>query len=115
LDNLDKVLNQLKDIKPLAEVNDYSFYLFLLVIILCLIILALLGYFIYKKFKKPVYHFDLNNPKQTAYKLIEIIRNNSESEEYIQKLHNYTYKKEVPSFDKNLFDEIIKKFKIKIS
>ena len=115
MDNLDEVLNQLKDIKPLVQVNDYSFYYFLLVIILCLIVLALLGYFIYKKFKKPVYHFDLTNPKQTAYKLIEIIRDKPESKEYIDKLHNYTYKKEVPPFDKALFNEIINKFNIKTS
>ena len=114
MDNLDKVLNQLKDIKPLVEVTDYSFYYFLIVVILCLVVLAIIGYFTYKKLKKPIYHFDLNNSKQTAYKLIEIIRNKEESAEYINKLHNYTYKKEVPPFDKQLFDEIIKKFKIKI-
>ena len=107
-------MDKLKDIKPIVEVHDYSFYLFLGVVFLSIILLVTVVFFIYKKFQKPKYSFDLENSKQTAYKLIEIIRDKEGSQEYIDKLHQFTYKKEVPPFDKNLFDEIIKKFKIKV-
>ena len=107
-------MDKLKDIKPIVEVPDNSLYLFIGLIVLSIIIVLCVIYFIYKKLKKPKYSFDLNNSKQTAYKLIEIIREKENSEEYINKLHQYTYKKEVPPFDKELFEEIIKKFKINI-
>jgi hypothetical protein len=64
--------------------------------------------------KKEKYEFDLSDSKKTAYKLIEIIRDKEGSKEYIDKLHKYTYKKEVPPFDETLFNEIVEKFKIKI-
>ena len=108
-------MDKLKDIKPIVEMNDISFYLFMGVIILCLVVVAFLvwiGYKWYQKNKTIKYNFDLSNSKQTAYKLIEIIRDKEDSKEYIDKLHNYTYKKEVPPFDKTLFDEIVKKYKI---
>ena len=114
MDNLAK----LKDIKPIVEVSDSSFYLFLLVIVLCLVGVSILIWLIlkwYQKYKQIKYSFDLSNSKQTAYKLIEIIREKEGSEEYIDKLHNYTYKKEVPQFDKALFDEIIQKYNITYS
>ena len=106
-------MDKLRDIKPIVEVNDYSFYLFLGVIFISLVLIFLIIYFLYKKFKKTEYRFNLENSKQTAYKLINIIRDKEGSEKYIDKLHQYTYKKEVPSFDIDLFNEIIKKYKIK--
>ena len=105
-------MDKLKDIKSIVEVSDYSIYLFYVVVLLCLVVIAILGYFLYKKFKKKRYKFDLNDSKKTAYQLIEIIRDKEGSKEYIDKLHQYTYKKEVPALDKALFDEIVKKFKI---
>jgi len=110
LDNLSK----LKDIKPIVSIPDTSLYLFLIFIFIILLVFIYLFYMWYQKNKKPIYFFDLDNPKQTAYKLIEIIRDKDGSEEYIDKLHNYTYKKEVPKFDENLFNEIINKFNLKI-
>jgi len=109
LDNL-----PIKDIKPIVDISDYSFYYFIIVVVLCLVGIIFLIKFLYQKYKKPKYSFNLTNSKQTAYKLIKIIREKEGSEEYIKKLHNYTYKKEVPPFDEKLFDEIIKKFKINI-
>jgi len=108
LDNLDK----LRDIKPIVAVPDDSLYIFILCVVLAIIVIAFLLYFIYKKSKKEKYIFDLNDAKKTAYQLIEIIRDKEDSKEYIDKLHQYTYKKEVPPFDKELFKEIVKKFKI---
>jgi hypothetical protein len=109
LDKLDK----LKDIKPLVEVSDFSFYIFLAVVLISFLIISLIIYFIYKKWpKKEKYSFDLGDSKKTAYKLIELIRDKEGSEEYIDKLHQYTYKKEVPSFDETLFKEIKEKFKL---
>ena len=111
MDNLAK----LKDIKPIVEVTDSSLYLFLGVIFTFILVIGIILYFIYQKFKKPIYSFDLNNSKQTAYKLINLIKDKEGSEEYINKLHNYTYKKEVPPLDMELFKEIISKYKIKVS
>jgi len=114
LDNIDK----LRDIKTIVEVSDDSFYIFLVVLVLCLVVVGSLIWIVYKwyqKNKKPKYQFELENTKQTAYKLIEIIRDKEGSEEYINKLHNYTYKKEVPPFDKQLFNEIVEKYKISYS
>jgi len=108
LDNLAK----LKDIKPLVDISDNSFYIFLIVVFLVVLMVVILGIWIYKKSKKENYIFDLDNPKKTAYQLIDIIRDKEGSKEYIDKLHNYTYKKEVPKLDMALFDEIVKKFKI---
>ena len=107
-------MDKLKDIKPIVEVSDTSFYLFLIVMILCLVVIAFLVYKFIKWYKnrKEIYYFDLNNPKETAYTLIKLIRDKEDAKEYIDKLHNYTYKKEVPPFDKALFDEIVKKYKI---
>jgi len=109
LDKLDK----LKDIKPLVEVSDFSFYIFIAVVLISILVISLVIYFIYKKWpKKKKYSFDLSDSKKTAYQLIELIRNKEGSEEYINKLHIYTYKKEVPLFDETLFEEIKEKFKI---
>ena len=110
-------LDKLKDIKPIVEVNDNSFYLFLLVLLLCLVGILFfiwIGYKWYKKKKRDIYQFNLNNSKETAYQLIKIIRDKEGSGEYIDKLHNYTYKKEVPPFDKELFEEIVDKYKLKV-
>jgi len=105
-------LDKLRDIKPIVEVNDYSFYIFLAVVLGVILIIIAISYFVYKKYKKPKYHFDLSDSKKTAYKLIELIRDKEGSEKYIEKLHSYTYKKEVPPFDETLFEEIKKKFKL---
>jgi len=114
LDNLAK----LRDIKPIVEIPDHSIYIFSIVIILCLVGVTLLSFYLYKWIKNrkgEKYSFNLNNSKETAYKLIEIIRGKEGSEKYIEQLHNYTYKKEVPPFDKNLFDETVEKFKIRFN
>ena len=106
-------MDKLRDIKPIVEVSDFSFYIFLAVIFGVILVMALIIYFIYKKLpKKAKYHFDLSDSKKTAYKLIELIRDKEGSEEYIEKLHFYTYKKEVPQFDETLFKEIKEKFKL---
>ncbi len=106
-------MDKLKDIKPIVEVNDYSFYIFIAVVLFSILVIAFIIYFIYKKLpKKEKYEFDLSDSKKTAYKLIEIIRDKEGSKEYIDKLHNYTYKKEVPPFDETLFNEIKEKFKL---
>jgi len=107
LDNL-----PIKDIKPIVEVSDYSIWIFIFVVLSILLVLAML-IFLFKN-KKQKHSFNLDNPKETAYKLIYLIRDKENSKEYIEKLHNYTYKKEVPPFDRELFEEIINKFKIKI-
>jgi len=107
-------LDKIRDIKPIVEINDYSFYLFIGIVIFFLTILLYIFYFTYKKLQKPKYYFDLNDSKATAYKLIEIIRDKEGSKKYIDMLHQYTYKKEVPPLDKALFYEIIEKFDIKI-
>jgi uncharacterized membrane protein YcgQ (UPF0703/DUF1980 family) len=106
-------LDKLRDIKHIVEVNDYSFYIFIAVVLFSILVIVFIIYFIYKKLpKKEKYEFDLSDSKKTAYKLIEIIRDKEGSEEYIDKLHNYTYKKEVPPFDETLFREIKEKFKL---
>jgi amino acid permease len=107
-------LDKLRDIKPIVEVNDYSFYLFIVIVLISILVIIFIVYFIYKKWpKQEKYEFDLSDSKKTAYKLIEIIRDKEGSKEYIDKLHQYTYKKEVPPFDKTLFNEIIEKFNIR--
>ena len=106
-------MDKLKDIKPIVDVNDYSFYIFIAVLLIFIFIIAFIIYFVYKKWpKKEKYNFNLSDSKKTAYKLIEIIRDKEGSKEYIDKLHLYTYKKEVPPFDETLFNEIKEKFKL---
>ena len=108
-------MDKLKDIKPIVEVNETSFYIFLIVVILCLIGSLFFMYKFIKWYKnRKTYIFNLDNSKETAYKLIKIIRDKEDSDKYIKKLHEYTYKKEVPEFDQRLFDEIIKKYKIRV-
>jgi len=107
LDNL-----PIKDIKTISDVLDFSIYTFLFLFLLCLFGVIILGYYFYKKLKKERYRFNLDNSKDTAYKLISLIRDREDSEKYISKLREYTYKKDVPKMDENLFKEITKKFKI---
>ena len=112
-------INKLRDIKSIIYHNHiWSFIECCIVIILCLIAFYLLIIWLYKflnKIKQPIYTFDLSNSKHTAYKLIDIIRSQPNSQKYIDILHDkYTYKKNVPPFDKKLFDEIVEVFNIKI-
>lgn len=110
-------MDKLKDIKTILDIEDYSFYIFLFFIILALIILFIILRFLVNLFRnrKHSYEFNLNNPKQTAYLLISLIRDKENSQEYIDKLHElYTYKKDVPEFDARLLEEIVNKFKIKV-
>ncbi len=100
----------LRDIKSVVEIDSNLSLFLVVVLIVVLVVVGLL--FFGLKFKKKRYNFDLNNPKETAYKLIYLIRDKSGSKEYIDKLHNYTYKKDVPPLDVELVEEIRKKFKI---
>ena len=109
-------MDKIRDIKPNIVIDDYSFYIFLFVVIVVLLICVfgvILSYKKYKKTKKTLYIFNLKNPKQSAYTLLKIIHNKEESKTYIEKLHTYTYKKNVPEFDEKLFYEIVDKYQIK--
>jgi hypothetical protein len=109
------MVSKLKDIKPNIAVPDESFVLFLLVLFCVLVFVLVVGYFVYKTLKskkKKKYEFDLRNPKKTAYTIIELIRDLPQSEEYIERLRAWTYKKEVPPFDEKLFKEIKEKFNL---
>jgi len=104
-------LDKLHDIKPIADIS----LPYIPILILVAILIAIIAY-IFKK-PAPSYSFDLTNPKQTAYQLIKILQkmpHDTQIDTYINKLHHYTYKKHVEPMDEKLFEEIIRKYNIKI-
>jgi len=115
---------EIRDIKPLVEIPDYSFYLFLFVISLALAVLVASIIFIVKRLKskkqdlKKLYlqklkDLDLSDTKNSAYLITEygkyLATNERAVEIYnnlLDKLSSYKYRKDVPSFDKEIEEEL---------
>jgi N-acetyl-anhydromuramyl-L-alanine amidase AmpD len=109
----------LHDIKPLVEIQEYSMeYLIAINVVLIIIIMAFL-YILFKwfqdkkKYNERKEHFkilenlDMNDTKNTAYKLTlygytfkdDTPRHQKAYNELFENLQRYEYKKEVESFD----------------
>jgi N-acetyl-anhydromuramyl-L-alanine amidase AmpD len=109
----------LHDIKPLVEIQEYSMeYLIAINVVLIIIIMAFL-YILFKwfqdkkKYNERKEHFkilenlDMNDTKNTAYKLTlygytfkdDTPRHQKAYNELFENLQRYKYKKEVESFD----------------
>lgn len=109
----------LHDIKPLVEIQEYSMeYLIAINLVLIVIVMALVYIFFKwlqdkKKYNERKEHFkilenlDMNDTKNTAYKLTlygytfkdDTPRHQKAYNELFESLQKYKYKKEVESFD----------------
>jgi hypothetical protein len=103
----------LKDIKDIVTIEDYSLYIFVLLVILALTIL----FFVIKKIinykrvispikkaKKELKNLDLSDTKQSAYTLAKYAP--LLSDEDLEYLNKYKYKKEVDSFSQEDLEKI---------
>lgn len=114
-------MNELKinGLKGLETIPDITLYLFILLIIVSIIILSSLIYLLYRSFKtknnprkvyyKKLQELDLNDTKNSAYKMSkcikELAKNDREiklAQELISDLEKYKYKKNVEAFDSNI-------------
>jgi nitrogen fixation/metabolism regulation signal transduction histidine kinase len=106
-------VEELKDIKGLLHVEDYSLYIFIFIVVIFLVLL----YFIIKKIinykrvvspikraKKELKNLDLSDSKIASYKLTKYGKLlSNEDLEYLEK---YKYKKEIVEFSKEDLQEI---------
>ena len=103
----------LRDIKGLVQVEDYSLYIFIAIVIVSLVIL----YFIIKKIvnykrvispikvaKKELKNLDLSDSKMASYKLTKYGK--LLSDEDLEYLEKYKYKKEVTEFNEEDLQKI---------
>jgi len=111
---------QINDIKDIVDIPDYSIYIFSAMIIAIIIIIGLIIYFIYKYFKnkkhdikkeyfKILQNLDLNDTKNSAYKITKygtILASSQREKRLISSLNaqleKYKYKKDVEPFDDNI-------------
>lgn len=110
-------MEELKDIKGLMEIPDYSLYVLIFLCFLVLIILA----FVIKKIvtykRKPslkklakleLANIDLEDSKECAYKLENILKTLEASSDIVEKLQKYKYKKEKLPLSEEEKEEILK-------
>jgi len=103
----------LRDIKGLVQIEDYSLYTFIAIIVISLVIL----YFIIKKIinykrvvspikaaKKELKNLDLSDSKMASYKLTKYGK--LLSDENLEYLEKYKYKKEVTEFNEEDLQKI---------
>lgn len=111
-------MNEINDIKNLVEIPDFSFYIFVLLCILFILVFTTLVFLIYKKIKhkkknlrkeyyKILKNIDFSNAKEDSYKISKYLRllaknqkEKSLSNELINDLEQYKYKKEVNNINK---------------
>ena len=114
-------MNEIKihDIKNLVDIPDYSLYIYMFlwiigIVIIFIILFILIRFFVTrKKNKKKEYYkilknIDLSDPKKAAYEITKYARLISQSNrekklsnELIDELESYKYKKDVKPLDDN--------------
>ena len=115
-------MNEIKihDIKSLVEIPDISLYIYLLLWILGIAFIFILIFFVYKFFYnknknerknyyKTLKELDLKDAKQSAYTISKYVRLLAQSErekrlsdELIEELEKYKYKKEVKELENDV-------------
>jgi hypothetical protein len=113
------------DIEPVVEIETISLYLFSSLLFLGTLLLLFLIWLLFKKFKKrenlreiylkELQNLNLENPKQSAYRISELGREIVESDRELRVfedletlLENFKYRKEVEPFS----DEVLQKLQI---
>ncbi len=136
MNNIDSVLNQLKDIKPNVAIPDSSLYYLLAIIAALIAILALGAFFFYKAWAKKqrrlkkssrykgleaLKNIDYSQTKEAVYnfsKYAQMLASNEQKEELskiLQELQKYKFKKEIEPLepkDKKAMQDFIKKLKV---